>query len=281
MNGPGDGRMGAVFALALAGICALAGGCDKKDESSSAEVLAPSASSLAPSVAAPAADGMKALKLTIDPAGTTTIDMPAPIEHIKAETSAAAGTLEVDLTNLSNSRGEVKIDLGTLKMHTFGDPARDDAEGRDARTWLEVNPMDGGLSADQAAANRWVQFAIRSIDGLSAADVTKVVPTKDGTDDVREVTMTVHGDLLLHGHKVSKDATLAARFRYPTGAAPTSKPTRVDIATKSPLHVALDEHDVKPRDPAGAIKLAAAGLLGTKVAKIADITLDLHATAAP
>jgi hypothetical protein len=280
MNGPGDERCGAVFALALATMCALAAGCDKKDEGS-APGLAPSASSLAPSVAAPAADGMKALKLTIDPASATTIDMPAPIEHIKADTSAAAGTLEVDLTNLSNSRGEVKIDLSTLKMHTFDDSARNDAEGRDAKTWLEVNPMDAGPSADQAAANRWVLFAIRSIDGLSAPDVTKVTPTKDGTDDVREVTMTAHGDLLLHGRKVSKDAPLVARFHYASGAAPTSKPTRVDIATKSPLHVALDEHDVKPRDPAGAIKLAAAGLLGTKVAKIADITLDLHATVAP
>jgi hypothetical protein len=262
---------------ALAVLAVLIGACDKKDEASAVPVLAPSASSLAPSVA----EGMQAIKLNIDPASTSSIDMPAPIEHIKAETSAAAGALEVDVMNLANSRGEVKIDLGTLKMHTFDDSARNDAEGRDARTWLEISPMDAGPSVDQAAANRWVLFAIRSIDGLSAPDVTKVAATKDGTDDVREVTLTAHGDFLLHGRKVSKDANLVAKFHYPAGAAPTSRPTRVDIATKAPLHVALDEHDVKPRDSAGAIKLAAAGLLGTKVAKIADISLDLHATPAP
>jgi hypothetical protein len=279
MNGRDGGRIGA-FAAAAAVLC-LVTGCDKKDDTSATPSLAPSASNLAPSVAEGAA-GVKTIKFTIDPASASSIDMPAPIEHIKAETTAAAGSLDVDLMNLANSRGEVKIDLGTLKMHTFGDDsARNDAEGRDAKTWLEINAMDAGPSADQAAANRWVVFAIRSIDGLSAPDVTKVAATKDGADDVREVTLTAHGDFLLHGRKVSKDANLVARFHYPSGAAPTSKPTRLDIATKVPVHVSLEEHDVRPRDSAGALKLAAAGLLGTKVAKVADIVLDLHATPAP
>jgi hypothetical protein len=254
----------------------LAAGCDKKDDAS-APTLAPSASSLAASVS----EGMKAVKFNIDASSTTAIDMPAPIEHIKADTSAAAGTLEVDLMNLANSRGEVKIDLTALKMHTFDEPGKNEAEGRDALTWLEVTPMDAGPTAEQAAANRWVLFAIRSIDGLSASDVTKVAPTAMGAEEVRDVTLTAHGELLLHGHKVPKDATLDVKFFYPAGAPATSKPLRLNIATKAPFHVQLDEHDVKPRDASGKLKLAAIGLIGTKVANVADVSFDLHATPAP
>jgi hypothetical protein len=37
---------------------------------------------------------------------------------------------------------------------------------------------------------RWATYAIRSVDGLSATDLAKVTPTKDGSDDVRTVTST-------------------------------------------------------------------------------------------
>ena len=68
--------------LALA-VMALAG-CDKDKDKAP---LAPAASSLAPSVAA--APGAHVFRLAIDPKSTSTIDMPAPKEHIKAHTDAA------------------------------------------------------------------------------------------------------------------------------------------------------------------------------------------------
>jgi len=269
--------------LAGSGGVATLAACDKKDDP--AVALAPSASALAPSVS----EGMKGVKFTIEAAGKSAIDMPAPIEHIKADTTAAAGSLDVDLANLANTRGEVKIDLNTLKTHTFDSDGQNTAQTEHAHTWLEIaeppEKGDGGPSTDMATpeqrdANRWVLFAIRSIDGLSAPDVTKVAAATDGPDDVREVSLNAHGDFLLHQHKVPKDATLAVRFHYPRGAAATSKPTRIDIATKTPLHVVLAQHDVKPRDAAGRLKQASAQLLG-KVAETADISLDLHATPTP
>src|SRR5580692_5874709 len=95
---------------------ALESGCDKKDEASTS--VAPAASSVAPSVAPPSA---KVERFAIDPASKTSIDMPAPKEHIKTDTSAAAGELQIDLVNLANARGEVKVDVTTLKTHTFDD----------------------------------------------------------------------------------------------------------------------------------------------------------------
>src|SRR4051794_39507753 len=81
--------------------------------------LAPAASSLAPSKAEPTAN--KTVKFMIDPKSSTSIDMPAPKEHIKAATDAASGSLDVDLMDLANTRGEVKADLASLSTKTFDD----------------------------------------------------------------------------------------------------------------------------------------------------------------
>src|SRR6185312_13556793 len=88
-----------------------AGACDDKKTN-----LAPAASSLAPSTPAPTTN--KTVKFTIDGKSSTAIDMPAPKEHIKAGTEAASGTLDVDLMNLANTRGEVKADLLSLSTKT-------------------------------------------------------------------------------------------------------------------------------------------------------------------
>jgi hypothetical protein len=244
--------------------------CDKKEDST----LAPAASSVAPSVAPPSA---MVISYVIDPTGKTGIDMPAPKEHIKADTTAAAGELKIDLMNLANSRGEVKADLNTLKTHTFGEAGKDDKQTEHALTWLEVGPQ---APADAKDANRWATFAIRSVDGLSAPDLTKVSAEKSADGDVRKVTLIAHGDFLLHGHKSAKDAALEVTFHYPSGAPSDSKPTGIDVHSKEPLHIVLADHDVKPRDNLGALAQGAFGLLGTKVAETADVTLDLHASPA-
>jgi hypothetical protein len=257
-----------VRALVLS-VGVVAVGCDKKDEPPTA--VAPAASSVAPSVAP--ANAM-VVKYMLEATGKTLIDMPAPVEHIKADTSASAGSLEVDLMNISNSRGEVKVDVGTLKTHTFDDVAKDTKQTEHALTWLEVGDK---VPAPEREKNRWVTFAIRSVDGVSAPDLTKVAAVKSTDGEMRAVTLTAHGDFLLHGHKVDKNAALEIRFHYPAGAPADSKPTSIDIVTKTPMHVILAEHEVKPRDNAGSIAQNALGLLGTKVAETADVTLDLHA----
>jgi hypothetical protein len=255
----------ALLALGLSNV-----GCDKKNEAS----LAPAASSLAPSTTPAAAE---AVTFTIDPKSTSSIEMPAPKEQIKATTTGAAGSLDVVLTDLARSRGEVKIDLTTLTTATFDQASKNEAQTGHARTWLEVADGDKGpLEESVKTANRWAVYAIRSIDDLSAPDLTKVAPTKDGADDVRTVTMTTRGELLIHGRKVERDAGLEVQFRYDAGADP-ARPKLVVAKTTRPLRVVLAEHDVKPRDGVGKIAKEAFHLLGTKVADTADISLALRA----
>ncbi len=271
----------AVFAVAVSlGTGSL--GCEDKK----APQIAPVASSLAPSVApGPSAHAAlpskPALTFTIDPKSTTSIDMPAPKEHIKAGTDGAAGSLSIDLTNLGNTRGEVRADLSTLRTNTFDDASKNATQTGHARTWLEVaDGEEGKLPDDVKAANRWAVYAIRSVDNLSATDLTKVAPTKKDADEVRTVTATTHGEFLIHGHKVTRDADVEVRFHFDPGS-PPEKPKFLVITSRKPLRATLAEHEIKPRDTFGKIATKALNLLGTKVAEVAEVTLDLRATPQP
>jgi len=91
--------------------------------------------------------------------------------------------------------------------------------------------------------------------------------------------MVVHGELLVHGHKVEKDAAVEAAFRYAPGASADAEPIRVEMKSTKPMRVVLKEHDVRPRDTEGKIVAWTARLL-TKVAETADVTVDLVAAPA-
>jgi len=249
-----------------------AAACSKKEiRSEDKPELATPASTLTVSQAAPET---KVTAFVIDAHGATTIDMPAPKERIKAKTGTAGGTLDVDIMNLANTRGEVKIDLATLTTFTFNNKDKDEAQTEHARTWLEA-VVDGKVKEEA----RWTVFAIRSIDELSATDLTKVASTHEGDEDIRTVTLTAHGDFLLHGRKSTKDAKLVAKFHYPAGALSSmSAPTSIDIKSAEPMRIVLAEHDVKPRDTVGKIAQGSFHLLGTKVAETAAVTIDVRAT---
>jgi hypothetical protein len=54
------------------------------------------------------------------------------------------------------------------------------------------------------------------------------------------------------------------------------------VTSKSPLHIVLADHEVKPRDPIGSLIQGGFNtILRAKVAETADVTLDLHSTPAP
>ncbi len=260
--------MARTLALAVAApvVCAaIELGCGKKDEPAT---VAPTASALPASTVD---SSMPVWHYVVDPKSATHVDMVGLKEHIRGETTAASGTLDVVPGNLGQSRGEVRADLATFATHTFG-TADDAKQTTHARTWLEVQVGDR-VNEEM----RWAVFAIRSIDALSATDLTQVPLTKKGEDDVRVVTMTVHGDLLLHGHKTARDAPVELDAFYPAGAA---RPARIEVRSKEPMRVTLKDHDVRPRDPAGEA-LAWTTQLISKVAETADVTVDLGATPAP
>ena len=249
-------------------------GCKKGDDTPPAPP-APPAAPLAASSAMPAAHS---IEFTIDPASKTAIDMPAPKERIKGETTAAKGDLHVDLGDLAMTRGDIYVDLDTLATHTFGDAEKDGTQTHHAHTWLQIDDMVKDPAVRER--NRWVHFAIRSIDGLSATNLSKVAPTKVGGDDVRSVTLVAHGDVELHSFpsKGQKDAALEVRFHVPSGSPEGTKPTSIELVSReTPIQITLADHDVKPRDTEGILAQKAFGLLGTKVADVANVSVNLVA----
>jgi hypothetical protein len=250
----------------VSALCLLVMACGKKDAGGD---LAPASSALAASTN----ESATTWHFAIDPAGSTHIEMPGLKETIRAETTAATGTIDVVPNDLAMSRGTVRIDLSTLTTHTFGSE-KDATQTKHARTWLEV-VVDDKMNDSM----RWADFAIRSVDALSAPDVAKAASAREGGQDVRRVTMTVHGDLLVHGHEVPKDAVVEVSFRYAPGAGPPAKPNRIEIESKQPMHVVLKQHDVAPRDTEGKIAAWTASLL-SKVAETADVTVHLSAVPA-
>jgi len=259
--------------LGMVGIAAmlLSAACDKGSSAGSVE-LAPSASALAPSVAAPTS---MAVKMKVDAKGHTEIDMPGPNEHIKADTSASMGSIDVDLMNIPATRGEVKVDLQSLNLKTFDDKEKNKSQTEHAQTWLEAAPK---LKPEIVEPNRYAVFAIRSVDNASVVDLTKapLAPGKDGKQQ-KVVTATVKGEFLVHQHKKDKSVDVEITFIYPAAAKPADKPESMTIKTKSPLVVTLDEHDIKPRDNTGVIAKEAFKLLGTKVADTASVTFEFNA----
>ncbi len=247
--------------------------CDRTDDTPTSPVVAASA------IAAPTLPaGPRTLAFVIDPTSQTSVDMPAPHEHIKAITTVAAGDLVVDPADLGKTRGQVKVDLTSLTTHTFDNPSSDASQTKHSHNWLEAGDL---VTPEVREANRWAIFTLRSVSGLAGVELGKVaVTTRQPGDDTRVVAATVRGDLFVHGHQVPKEVPVEVAFHYPAGSAATAPPVRVDIRTTSPLHVVLAEHDVKPRGSLGKLAKASVALLG-KVAETADVTFNLTASPAP
>jgi hypothetical protein len=117
--------------------------------------LAETASAVA--AAAPPATA-KVMPYAIDPASKTSIDMPAPNEHIQADTTAAAGKLDVDLMNVENTRGEVKIDLTSLTIHVAdhtADQNKQQTEPRRRRTSMRCSRSRRSMVRARRTCRRW------------------------------------------------------------------------------------------------------------------------------
>jgi hypothetical protein len=200
---------------------------------------------------------------------TTSVDMPAPKEHIKAKTTGALGTVQFDPRDVRATRGQVKIDLTTLTTSTFDDAENNKAQTRHARMWLEATVGD-----EINEEHRWATFDITSADEATDDDVTRVVPVREGELDVRAVMMTVHGLFMVHGRRVNKDVRVELRCKWPAGVG--GRPHVIDVRTVRPFPAVLAEHEVKPRDEFGKVAKSAFNLLGTKVADVADVSVDLR-----
>lgn len=206
--------------------------------------------------------------------GKLGFDMEAPIEKIrgKVPASALSGEVWLEPSDLTKSRGLVRVDLRDLELYQrtapeagkeFGEEVKNDTQNEHARQWLEISP---DTPAEELAKNTVIEFALTRITDASVTDLSKV------TGPERTVTFTASGDFLLHQRKAEKSVKLEAVFRYDGDAL-----REVHVKSVEPLTIGLDEYDVRPRT--GFSKLAAKTLeqLSPKVAKEAAVSLEFVA----
>lgn len=247
--------------VALAGLSTTLAACE--DRSEAPKPTAPAASALAPSKS----DSAKAEEWRVAESTDVTFEMAGKLETIKGKITKGKGTLQVDPSDLTATRGEIALDVTTLTTHTFGDEGKDKKQTLDALTWLEVSDaVDGKLKAE----HQWATFAIRSVASAEPRDLTKA------TGSERTAKLRANGDLLLHGHKSAHEVELEAKFTL-TGERPTS----VEFKTTRPMAIALDAHKVEPRDDVGKlVGWAVNNVLRDKVAETAAVSFVLTATPA-
>jgi hypothetical protein len=212
--------------------------------------------------------------------------------------SVVSGSLQVDLHDLSRTRGTIRVDVTSLRMQGSGSVAESRRQTADAHNWLDIGSNQPEPERDR---KRWAEFVILEIDEVStdAAHAGKRVrvveprPSSSGmprepggsaaglaaprAGEVREVQVLARGELSLHGYRVEHSARLRVRFHYPTAAEAGQTPSQLTVETRSPLSVSLAAHDIKPRDSSGVFIARDVKLLGVQVARDARVSLRLTA----
>lgn len=236
-------------------------GCGKTEDPAPARVAPPAASS-----AAAASAGVSAKPFTVAESGSASFLIDAPLEKIKGKATRLRGTLQIDPAHLSATRGEVDVDLNTLKTSTFNDPGKDEKQTEHTRNWLELG---NDVDAKQRAENQWARFTIRSAKTEGSEKLSEIAESVGQ----RAVEVTVEGDLWLHGASVPKTVRLSVSFR-----GSPDLPTELQVKTLDPMAISLKAHDVKPRDIAGKFLQGALERVGEKIDDKVQISLDFTAS---
>lgn len=264
----------------------LAAGCSRKDapvERKEPWAAQPSAASA----------GALRARYTIEPRCEAAIELPAREATPRGTLRVCRGELDLDLLDLSQTRGSVAVDVASIEMHQEPDGGRSDDATQQAQSWLDVGSSRPEAERDRL---RWATFTLDAIEEASALtahegkrekpgpDPRGSPPTDDPTAESgapaaerRSVTLTAKGQLVLHDRRVETALPLRVDFHYGAAAAPDAKPERIEITTRRPLAVPLETHDIRPRDSTGTALSEGMKLLGTKVGKTAMVRLTLGA----
>lgn len=254
--------IGCVGALAAVG-CGKSSSTGEASTTSSTSTTATSAMPVASASAKP--EQMGTVKMTAKSVKATFL-IDAPLEKIKGVSDEGEGEVALTPDDLGKTTGTLKIKLSSLRTETFGDKGKDESQTEHARAWMEVGKE---TAADARAKYEYAVFKLTSVK----AEPKNLAEVKED-NGVRKLTVTVSGDLLLHGVTVKREIPLVATFR-----GPADKPTEVTFTTEKPFTVSLQEHDIKPRDSVGKFLDGALGKIGKKIDD--KVQLSLEAKLAP
>lgn len=229
------------FAATLVGGCLLCAlGCAKKEPRplrTEPWLAHPSARASA-SVSGDAA--LPTTRYALGERSVIRVEIPTKRGALSGAVTRVSGELKLDLSNLSQSRGVVRADLGSLELHASRDAMGSDTELLErARAALE-------LTSD-AGANALASFDLTSVEDASP-ELIEPAPERDAsaTPFNRRAHFTAVGDLLLHGFRVIRRAPLAAEFVFATDR---QVPQSVLIRSRAPFVISLETHAIMARAP--------------------------------
>lgn len=270
------------LAVVLAALTA-ATACSKKDSEADSRKTPWLAT---PSAAAPTL----AARYTVVERCRAEVELRAKEASPRGTFRVCRGELDLDLLDLSKTRGTLSVDVASIEMLEGSDAGRSDDLTQQAQNWLDV-----GASRPEAERERlrWAAFSLTGIDDPSATaahqgkrEVSKLEAPMEGEDasapgERRVVTFTARGFLVLHGVRVEVSLPMRAAFHYSERATAEQVPERIELETRRPLAVSLGTHDIKPRDAAGVFQAQEMKLLGRQVGRDARVSLSAELRSAP
>jgi polyisoprenoid-binding protein YceI len=215
----------------------------------------------APSAPPAAAPAQKSATYQVESSGRASFLIDAPLEKIKGAWSRLGGEFTVDPAHLDATRGEVTLDLSTLKITTFEDPNQNQRQAEHAINWMEIG---NEVSADVRAKNRTARFRVEK--------VVSVTPAAFGAGSASALA-TLSGTLTLHGITSPQEVLVEVSAEGDPGA-----PSALRVVSKKPLTLSLKHHDVKPRDLAGRFISGALEQVGQKISDTVQVSFDFRAT---
>ncbi|MFT3928458.1 MAG: YceI family protein [Myxococcales bacterium] len=195
----------------------------------------------------------------VEGSGRVSFLIDAPLEKIKGNWSRTGGQLKVDPAKLDQTRGEVSMDLSTLKITTFSDPNQNATQAGHALNWLET----GDEVAPEARA-RFRQAVFR-IEKIVSAQPTAFAEGATQCNAVVEGDMTLHGITSHHQVEVSISAE-----------GDPKAPSALRVTSTKPVRLSLKTHDVKPRDLAGRFLAGALEQVGQKISDAVQVSIDFR-----
>jgi hypothetical protein len=147
--------------LVVVAVLALAACSKKHDKSAAPAHSAPWRAHPAPSAARPSLT----VRYTIQPQGRASFTLKAKKAAPSGTLRVARGELQVDLLDLTKTRGTVSMDLASVLMNADADAGDAEEPTRQARNWLDVGD---NVPEAARARRRWATFRIESIEHATA-----------------------------------------------------------------------------------------------------------------
>jgi hypothetical protein len=160
-------------------------------------------------------------------------ELPTKRGPLNGQIARVSGELNVDLADLSRSRGLVRAELGALEIHA-GTTDSDPVLLARARAALELSP-------DPNAPAVFASFDLTSVEEAVPSQVEPAPDAHTGTPFIRRARFTALGNLLLHGFRVPRRAPLSAEFSF---ASDRQVPSSVLIRSRAPLVISLETHAI-------------------------------------